>query len=161
MAVLNLSAVGIAALTVAIGFILWKYAGRQRPPLPPGPRGIPILGSALDIPKDYPEHQFAKWGGCIWYAIALHILLRVLLMTKLRSRRHNEHNGTWHPHDYPQLLTCSHCAAPAEVPHHIRPPLYQIWRRNGRMAGAAVVHAVRTTVERSAQSPASGHRHDA
>lgn len=62
MAFENIPVLGITILAVAFGLVLWKYNGHQRPPLPPGPKGWPLLGNALEIPKDYPEHQFAKWG---------------------------------------------------------------------------------------------------
>lgn len=62
MATGNFPVIGTATLAVILGYIVWKYADHQPAALPPGPRGLPILGNALQIPKDFPEHQFAKWG---------------------------------------------------------------------------------------------------
>lgn len=42
------SALGIAALYVILHYLLGK---RHKLPLPPGPKGIPILGNIKDMPK--------------------------------------------------------------------------------------------------------------
>ncbi|KAK0447359.1 cytochrome P450 [Desarmillaria tabescens] len=34
---------------------------RKRPPLPPGPKGLPLLGNLLDLPPDYSWLTYAKW----------------------------------------------------------------------------------------------------
>lgn len=31
-------------------------------PLPPGPKGVPVLGNALDLPKTQEWLTYAKWG---------------------------------------------------------------------------------------------------
>lgn len=33
---------------------------RSKGPLPPGPRGLPVIGNALDMPKDYEWEHWAK-----------------------------------------------------------------------------------------------------
>ena len=38
-------------------------------PLPPGPKGLPLLGNLLDMPSEREWHTFAKWGqqyGVSW-----------------------------------------------------------------------------------------------
>ncbi|KAG7447684.1 uncharacterized protein BT62DRAFT_1004451 [Guyanagaster necrorhizus] len=37
---------------------------RRRPPLPPGPKGLPLIGNLWDVPRaeDYPWHTYARWA---------------------------------------------------------------------------------------------------
>lgn len=45
------------------GVILWHVIpSRRRVPLPLGLKGLPILGNALQIPKEFPEVLFAQQG---------------------------------------------------------------------------------------------------
>ncbi|KAJ7064665.1 cytochrome P450 [Mycena amicta] len=40
----------------------WRVNRTSRPPLPPGPRRLPILGSVLSIPAQHPWVAFARWA---------------------------------------------------------------------------------------------------
>lgn len=67
----------LAALAVLIVSV---HSSRSRRALPPGPRGVPLLGNALQIPTEYAWLQFAKWGeqyGDVVYLNALgqHIIV--------------------------------------------------------------------------------------
>ena len=50
------------ALCLAAIFFLWRILTRRTLSLPPGPRGYPIIGNALDMPQSKPWETFAQWG---------------------------------------------------------------------------------------------------
>ena len=52
----------IFLLLVAMFLASRLFKKRLPGPLPPGPRGIPILGSALSIPMEYHWIHFSKWS---------------------------------------------------------------------------------------------------
>ncbi|KAF7371345.1 Cytochrome P450 [Mycena sanguinolenta] len=54
----------IAAITFA-----YSFRRRRTPPLPLGPRGLPIVGNILDVPTSQPWLKFAKLGE-IWGEIS-------------------------------------------------------------------------------------------
>lgn len=53
---------GVKCTCVALVF-LWFVARKRNPlPYPPGPKGFPIIGNALDIDLKFPQFTYAKWG---------------------------------------------------------------------------------------------------
>jgi len=61
-------------------FALYFYLKKANPysslPLPPGPKGWPIIGNALDMPTEYEWKTYHEWckkfgAFCFWFAIIL------------------------------------------------------------------------------------------
>jgi len=51
-------------LLFSIFTIVFLHTFRRRPalPFPPGPKGLPILGNALDMPRETPWLTYWQWG---------------------------------------------------------------------------------------------------
>ena len=52
------------AVTVAliVAFVVAALLGRRKRPLPPGPKGIPILGNIFDVPKAREWLAYQEWA---------------------------------------------------------------------------------------------------
>ena len=51
---------GIAAILLIVG--QYVQSSKSRYPLPPGPKGSPIIGNFWQVPAERSEVQFAKWS---------------------------------------------------------------------------------------------------
>ncbi|KAG6894730.1 hypothetical protein C0993_010911 [Termitomyces sp. T159_Od127] len=61
----NINAIDVLCAFLAV-FILGKLLRRgraQRGPLPPGPKGYPVVGNVLDMPSRKEWETFRKWGN--------------------------------------------------------------------------------------------------
>jgi hypothetical protein len=70
----------------SLAALVWRRRGDSRPPYPPGPKGYPLVGSVLDIPRDVPVWQgfssiaqkYSKWS-----TFDVRLLLEVIRLTVL------------------------------------------------------------------------------
>ncbi|KAF8848659.1 cytochrome P450 [Acephala macrosclerotiorum] len=53
---------GGVVIVLAAGFGLYSRSSKSKYPLPPGPRGLPILGNIREVPAERSDVQFAKWA---------------------------------------------------------------------------------------------------
>ena len=58
----NLPTATLAGLVALLYLIRLFLSKRSRLPLPPGPRKLPLLGNALDIPSGFEWEAFQRWG---------------------------------------------------------------------------------------------------
>lgn len=49
-------------LTLLAFVTLWIVHGWRRVPLPPGPRGLPLIGSLLQLPRNKEWLQYNEWA---------------------------------------------------------------------------------------------------
>jgi hypothetical protein len=57
----QLSTAGVIALILAL-ILLYRASKRDRLPLPPGPKGWPLIGNLLDIPQSDVVKTYAEWA---------------------------------------------------------------------------------------------------
>ena len=69
--------VGAACITmISVWLAIRAIRGRADPPYPPGPKGLPILGNALDIDMNEPHLTYTEWGKTyglyfdFWFVLA-------------------------------------------------------------------------------------------
>lgn len=51
----------ISAFALLLAIVLYRYT-RSKPHYPPGPVGLPVIGSLLDINQERPWITYGKWA---------------------------------------------------------------------------------------------------
>ncbi len=57
-------------LFIASIYFLQRLVSKRHAPLPPGPRGYPLIGNIFDMPTDRPWLTFSSWAeiwGRLWF----------------------------------------------------------------------------------------------
>jgi hypothetical protein len=50
------------SLLSAIAYLLLQRRKQSRPPFPPGPKGLPLIGNLRDLPNEDQWLTYEKWG---------------------------------------------------------------------------------------------------
>lgn len=51
----------VLLLVLTLCFVIQRKWKRSHLPLPPGPKGLPIIGNVLDMPMEKPWEKFHEW----------------------------------------------------------------------------------------------------
>ncbi|KAJ6507474.1 cytochrome P450 [Mycena vulgaris] len=94
---LELTVTDILMVTLAVSFSAFHlYKRRTRTPLPPGPRGYPLIGNIFDMPERHSWKAFAKWGEQYGGIVSIKLLGQPFIIindsaiaTELLERRGN------------------------------------------------------------------------
>ncbi|KAH9889257.1 cytochrome P450 [Cubamyces lactineus] len=69
-----------ACIAVFLVLRAWKRRKASALPLPPGPRGLPLLGNLFDIPRKAAWKTFAEWGKAYGDVVHLNVLGRSIIL---------------------------------------------------------------------------------
>jgi len=69
---LYLATSALALLVVVLSYLRKYWDNRSRPPLPPGPTPLPIVGNALNLDIAHPWLTFNAWRSTYgWHIVAV------------------------------------------------------------------------------------------
>ncbi|KAK7041957.1 hypothetical protein VNI00_008939 [Paramarasmius palmivorus] len=64
----------VFGLVVVAGTVAWKLRLSRAPaPLPPGPKGLPVVGNIFDLPRSQPWLTYSKWAKEYGPIVHLHV----------------------------------------------------------------------------------------
>ena len=58
----QLDVLAVSAAVLLIFFYLKRNNTRSSLPLPPGPKGLPVIGNLLDMPTSFEWETYHKWS---------------------------------------------------------------------------------------------------
>jgi hypothetical protein len=64
---------GIPLLPLSLYFLASGFNKRKQLPYPPGPKGVPVIGNLLQMPKRYEHQVYREW--CKEYGMCFFTLL--------------------------------------------------------------------------------------
>ncbi|KAF9227185.1 cytochrome P450 [Gyrodon lividus] len=99
----------LVVLLVVARYIAKRSSGASRFPLPPGPKGLPLLGTALSIDAAQPWVTYVEWGTSFGDLIYTRILnMDVLIINSAKVARDLLELRSTKYSDRPQLATVGH-----------------------------------------------------
>ncbi|TFK27925.1 cytochrome P450 [Coprinopsis marcescibilis] len=77
----------IGSWVLGVGYIgRWRKRNPRGLPYPPGPRGYPLIGNILDLPRTYQWEAFSEWTGKYGDIIYLEVLKQPILVLNSLKR---------------------------------------------------------------------------
>lgn len=70
-----LTPVDLAFAALAV-YLLGQLLNKRRLPLPPGPKGLPLIGNVLDMPQAKESEVFTEWGKRFGERVPVRLVLR-------------------------------------------------------------------------------------
>ncbi|PPQ88229.1 hypothetical protein CVT24_002733 [Panaeolus cyanescens] len=76
------------AISAGLAVIFFGILQKRKSRLPPGPRGLPILGNALHMPKETPWLTFAEWSKIYGDVFCINAFrTRVIIVNSMKAAK--------------------------------------------------------------------------
>ena len=92
----------IFLVLVALSILKALFRSIRRISLPPGPKGLPLVGNILDMPVEREWLTFARWGE-VWGSLSFRSTLPNMTSQYIYFRRHMFDHCTWSTHHHHQF----------------------------------------------------------